>query len=64
MERDHKEGNMFNVSSTVLGILAVIAIVLLLLGLATDVGLFGWVLAIIVGAYVVAAFMSGRRRTA
>ena len=54
---------MFKVSRTVLGILAAIAIVLLLLGLATDVGLFGWVLAIIVGAYVVAAFMSGRRRT-
>ena len=54
---------MFNLSRTALGILALLAIVLLLLGLATDVGLFGWVLAILVGAYVVAAYMIGRRRT-
>jgi len=54
---------MFNVSRTVLGVIAVIAIVLLVLGLATDVGLIGWVLAIILGAYVVAALVMGRRRT-
>jgi hypothetical protein len=54
---------MFNVSRTVLGVIAVIAIVLLVLGLATDVGLFGWVLAIILGAYVVAALVMSRRGT-
>jgi hypothetical protein len=54
---------MFNVSRTVLGVIAVIAIVLLVLGLATDVGLFGWVVAIILGAYVVAALVMSRRGT-
>jgi hypothetical protein len=52
---------MFNVSRTVLAVIAVIAVVLLVLGLATDVGLFGWVLAIILGAYVITAFVRGRR---
>ena len=52
---------MFNVSRNVLVVLAVIAIVLLALGIATDVGLFGWVLAIIVGAYVIVAFTRSRR---
>lgn len=59
MNADH----MFKVSRRVLGVIAVIAIVLLVLGLATDVGLFGWVLAIILGAYVVAALVMGRRGT-
>ena len=52
---------MFNASHPVLAAIAVIALVLLILGLATDVGLFGWVLAIILGAYVIAAFVRGRR---
>lgn len=52
---------MFNVSRTVLVAIAVIALVLLVLGLATDVGLFGWVLAIILGAYVAAASFRGQR---
>ncbi len=52
---------MFNVSRTVLAVLAGIALVLLVLGLATDVGLFGWVIAIILGAYVIAAFVRGQR---
>ena len=56
-------GRMFNVSQRTLGVIAVIAIVLLVLGLATDIGLFGWVLALILGAYVVAAFVMGRRAT-
>jgi hypothetical protein len=56
-------GHIFNVSRTVLGVIAVIAIVLLVLGLATDVGLFGWVVAIILGAYVVAALVMSRRGT-
>ena len=52
---------MFDVSLRVIAVIAVIALVLLILGLATDVGLFGWVLAIILGAYVIAAFVRGRR---
>jgi hypothetical protein len=52
---------MFNASRNVLVLLALIAIVLFILGIATDVGLFGWVLAIIVGAYVITAFVRQRR---
>ena len=52
---------MFNVSRTVLAAIAVIAVVLLVLGLATNVGLYGWVIAIILGAYVIAAFVRGQR---
>jgi hypothetical protein len=52
---------MFNPSRNVLAGIAVVAVVLLILGLATDVGLFGWVLALILGAYVVIAFVRGRR---
>jgi hypothetical protein len=52
---------MFSVSRNVLAVLALIAIALFVLGIATDVGLFGWVLAIIVGAYVITAFVRSRR---
>jgi hypothetical protein len=52
---------MFNASRNVLVALAIVAIVLFILGIATDIGLFGWVLAIIVGAYVVTAFVRQRR---
>jgi hypothetical protein len=52
---------MFNASRTVLFAVAAIALVLLVLGLATDVGLFGWVVALILGAYVIAALVRGRR---
>jgi hypothetical protein len=52
---------MFNVSRNVLAALVVIAIVLFVLGIATDVGLIGWVLAIIIGAYVITAFVRSRR---
>jgi Flp pilus assembly protein TadB len=55
---------MFNVSRATLGVIAVIALVLLVLGLATGIGLFGWLLAIILGAYVVAALVMGRRADA
>jgi hypothetical protein len=55
---------MFNVSPTVLVVIALIALVLLVLGLATDVGLFGWIAAIILFAYVIAAFVRGRRASA
>jgi hypothetical protein len=52
---------MFNASRNMLVALAIVAIVLFILGIATDIGLFGWVLAIIVGAYVVMAFVRQRR---
>ena len=55
---------MFNVSRATLAVMAVIAVVLLVLGLATDIGLLGWVLALILGAYVVAALVMSRRATA
>ena len=55
---------MFNLSRAALAVLAVLAIVLLVLGLATDIGLIGWVLALLLGAYVVAALVMGRRATA
>jgi hypothetical protein len=51
---------MFNVSRNVLVVLALIAIVLFVLGIATDVGLFGWALAIILGAYVITALVRSR----
>jgi hypothetical protein len=50
---------MFSASRNVLAVLAAIAI-LLILGIATDVGLLGWVLAIILGAYVITAFVRQR----
>jgi hypothetical protein len=52
---------VFNVSRSALVILAVVAVVLLVLGLATGVGLFGWVLAILLGVYVIVAFVRGSR---
>jgi hypothetical protein len=52
---------MFDVSRNVLVVLAIVAIVLFILGIATGVGLFGWVLAIIVGAYVITGFVRMRR---
>ena len=51
---------MFSASRNVLVVLAVIAIVLFILGITTDVGLFGWVLAIILGTYVITAFVRQR----
>ena len=54
-------GNVFSASRNVLVVLTVVAIVLFVLGIATDVGLFGWLLAIIVGGYVIAAFVRSRR---
>jgi hypothetical protein len=56
-----ERGRVFNVSRTVLAVIAVIALVLLVLGLATRIGLFGWVIAIILGAYVIAALVRGQR---
>jgi len=54
---------MFNASRSILMVVAVIALVLLVLGLATDVGLFGWVLAIVLGAYVIVALVRRQRPT-
>ncbi len=54
---------MFNVSRAVLAVIAALAIVLLILGLATDLGLFAWLLAIILAVYVIAALVMGRRGT-
>ena len=52
---------MFNVSRAALIVVAVIGVVLLVVGLATDVGPIGWGLAVILGAYVVAALIMRRR---
>jgi hypothetical protein len=53
---------MFNVSRRGLALIAVIAIVLLILSIATSLGWFGWTVAIILGVYVVAMMVRGRRR--
>jgi hypothetical protein len=55
------EVHMLNASRNVLVVLALFAIVLFILGIATDVGLIGWVLAILVGAYVVTVLVRQRR---
>ena len=47
-----------------LAVIAALAILLLILGLATGLGLFGWVAAIFMGAYVVVAAVRGRREAA
>jgi hypothetical protein len=39
----------------------VIAIALLILGIATSLGLFGWTVAILLGAYVIVMMVRGRR---
>jgi hypothetical protein len=52
---------MFNASRNVLAVLAVIAIVLFILGIATDVGLVGWVVAVLLGAYVITTLVRTRR---
>jgi hypothetical protein len=58
---ENSEVLVFSVSRNVLLALAILAIVLFVLGIATDVGLIGWVLAILVGAYVVTALVRSRR---
>jgi hypothetical protein len=55
---------VLNASRTTLIVVALAAVVLLVLGLATDVGIFGWIGAIILGAWVVAAWTMGRRSAA
>jgi hypothetical protein len=46
---------MFNPSRSLVISLSVVALVGLTLGLATDVGLFGWTLAALLALYLVAA---------
>jgi hypothetical protein len=53
---------MFRVSRRGLALIAVLAFALFIVGIATDVGLFGWGVAIILGAYVVVMFVRGTRR--
>jgi hypothetical protein len=57
---------MLNPSRHVVIALAVAAAVCLALGLATDVGLFGWSLALLVALYLAATGIAriGRRRSA
>jgi hypothetical protein len=51
----------FNVSRRGLGLIAVIALALFVVGIATSVGLFGWAVAIILGVYVVVMLVRGPR---
>jgi hypothetical protein len=53
---------MFNPSRSLVISVAVIAFVGLVLGLATDVGLFGWTLAALLALYLVAAGIARRIR--
>jgi hypothetical protein len=56
---------MLNPSRTLVVALALIAVVAFVLGLATDVGLFGWSLAVLLALYlgVVGITQRTRRRT-
>lgn len=51
----------FNVSRRGLSLIALIAIALFVVGIATSVGLFGWAVAIILGVYVVVMLIRGLR---
>ena len=53
---------MLNPSQPLALSLALIAFVALVLGLATDVGLFGWTLAVLLGLYLVVARIARRGR--
>jgi hypothetical protein len=53
---------MLNPSRKVTIGLVLAAIVLLALGLATDVGLFGWTLAVLIGLYLAVAGIMRRSR--
>jgi hypothetical protein len=53
---------MLNPSRQVVIVLAITSVVLLALGLATDFGLFGWTLAIVIGLYLVVAGIMRRSR--
>ncbi len=51
---------MFNPSRPLVISLAVVALLALVLGLATDVGLFGWSLAVLLALYLAAAGIARR----
>jgi hypothetical protein len=53
---------MLNPSRTIVVFLALIAVVGLVLGLASDVGLFGWSLALVLAVYLVVAGTAHRPR--
>jgi hypothetical protein len=53
---------MFNPSRPLVISIALLALVGLVLGLATDVGLFGWTLAALLVLYLVAAGIARRSR--
>jgi hypothetical protein len=54
---------MLNPSRSVVRFLALIALVALVLGLATDVGLFGWSLAVLLALYLGITGVAQRRRS-
>jgi hypothetical protein len=53
---------MLNPSRQIVIVLVVASVVLLALGLATDVGLFGWSLAVLIGLYLMVAGITRRAR--
>ena len=53
---------MLNPSRPLVMILALIAVVALVLGLASDVGLFGWSLALLLALYLAIAALARRAR--
>lgn len=55
---------MLNPSRTLVIWLALLAVGLLVLGLATDVGLFGWALAVLVGLYLTCVAITRTRSRA
>ena len=53
---------MLNPSRPLVTLLALVAVVALVLGLATDVGLFGWILAVLLAFYLGVAGIAQRTR--
>jgi hypothetical protein len=53
---------MLNPSRSVIRFLALLAVVALVIGLATDVGLFGWSLAVLLALYLGFAGIAQRSR--
>ena len=53
---------MLNPPRPLVTLLALVAVVALVLGLATDVGLFGWILAVLLAVYLGVAGIAQRTR--
>jgi membrane protein implicated in regulation of membrane protease activity len=53
---------MLNPSRTIVIAIAVVGLVALVLGLATDVGLFGWSLTVLLGLYLTAVYVARHTR--